>query len=149
TTNDITRGFLAAGRIPGLINMAGGLPAPETYPVAELAALAQRVVTEHPGETLGYGPGERLLDLRAGLAAGFSMPELRRGRENILVTSGGMQGLDLIGKVLLEEGGLIAGQYPTYLGALDAWRPRNPTYRNLVFDEPGFDPVAAMIGVQF
>lgn len=48
TTNDITKGFLAAGRIPGLINMAGGLPAPETFPVAELDALAQRVVGSTP-----------------------------------------------------------------------------------------------------
>lgn len=54
TTNDIIKSFLAAGGIPGLINMAGGLPAPETFPVAELAALAQRVVNDFPNETLGY-----------------------------------------------------------------------------------------------
>jgi 2-aminoadipate transaminase len=60
-----------------------------------------------------------------------------------------MQGLDLLGKVLLDEGGLIAGQLPTYLGALDAWRPRRPTYRDLVLDAPGFDPIAALAGAQF
>jgi 2-aminoadipate transaminase len=60
-----------------------------------------------------------------------------------------MQGLDLLGKVLLEEGGLIAGQFPTYLGALDAWRPRSPTFRNVVIDDPSFDPVSAFEGAQF
>jgi 2-aminoadipate transaminase len=145
----VTRRFLAAGRIPGLINMAGGLPAPETYPAAEVAALARRVIEQHPQETLGYGPIEGLPDLRDALAARFSTQALQLGRENVLITSSGMQGLDLLGKVLLEEGGLIAGQFPTYLGALDAWRPRSPTYRNLVLDEAGFDAVAAMAGAQF
>src|SRR5215813_13545760 len=149
STNDVTRRFLAAGRIPGLINIAGGLPAPELYPAAEVAELARQVIARHPQETLGYGPIEGLPELRDALAARFASPELRLARENILVTTSGMQGLDLIGKALLEDGGLIAGQFPTYLGALDAWRPRRPTYRNLLLEEPGFDPVAAIAGAQF
>jgi 2-aminoadipate transaminase len=149
TTNGVTRGFLAAGRIPGLINMAGGLPAPEVYPATELAAIARRVIERHPQDTLGYGPIEGLPELRDALAARFSTQALRLGRDNVLITSSGMQGLDLIGKVLLEEGGLIAAQFPTYLGALDAWRPRRPTYRNLVLEDAGFDPAAAMAGAQF
>jgi 2-aminoadipate transaminase len=149
TTNEVTRRFLAAARVPGLINIAGGLPAPEIYPAEDLAAIAQRVIAEHPRDTLGYGPIEGLPDLRDALAARFSTAELRLARENVLVLTSGMQGLDLIGKVLVEEGGLIAGQFPTYLGALDAWRPRRPAYRNLVLEAPGFDPVAAMTGAQF
>ena len=149
TTNDVTRGFLAVGRIPGLINMAGGLPAPELYPAAELAAIARRVIEQHPRDTLGYGPIEGLPELRDALAARFGAPALRLGRDNILITSSGMQGLDLLGKVLLEEGDVIAAQFPTYLGALDAWRPRRPTYRNTVLETPGFDPVSAMTGARF
>src|SRR5919109_3043795 len=149
TTNDVTRRFLAAGRIPGLINIAGGLPAPELYPAAEVAELARRVIAQHPQDTLGYGPIEGLPELRDALAARFVTPELRLGRENVLIVTSGMQGLDLVGKALLEEGGLIAGQFPTYLGALDAWRPRRPAYRSLVLEEPGFDPRAAMAGAQF
>lgn len=149
TTNDVTRRFLGAGRIPGLVNMAGGLPAPEIYPAAEIAELARLVIAEHPQECLGYGPIEGLPDLRDAIAARFATAELRLRPENVLVTTSGMQGLDLVGKVLLEEGGLIAGQFPTYLGALDAWRPRRPAYRNLVLDQPGFDAVAALAGAQF
>src|SRR5882672_6127424 len=149
STNDVTRRFLAAGRIPGLINIAGGLPAPEIYPAAEVAELARRAIEQHPQDTLGYGPIEGLPELRDALAARFTTPELRLGRESVLVTTSGMQGLDLIGKALLEEGALIAGQFPTYLGALDAWRPRRPTYRSLLLEEPGFEPVAAMAGAQF
>ena len=128
TTNEVTRRFLGAGRIPGLINIAGGLPAPELYPAAELAAIARQVIEEHPQETLGYTPIEGLPDLRDALAARFSTQALKLGRENVLVTTSGLQGLDLIGKVLVEEGGLIAAQFPTYLGALDSWRPRQPRF---------------------
>jgi 2-aminoadipate transaminase len=148
-TNDITRTFLAAGRIPGLINMAGGLPAPELYPAAELAEIAQRMIEAHPGDTLGYGPIEGLPELRDALAQRFATDALHLTRANVLVTTSGMQGLDLLGKILLEEGSVIAGQFPTYLGALDAWRPRAPSFRNMILDAPDFDPVAALTGAQF
>jgi 2-aminoadipate transaminase len=149
TTNDVTRTFLAAGRIAGLINLAGGLPAPETLPGEELAEIARRAVAEHPASTLGYSPIEGLPELRDALAARLSAPDLRLSRENVLVTTSGMQGLDLLGKILLDEGGLIAGQFPTYLGALDAWRPRRPTFRNLDLDDPSLDARAALEGAQF
>src|SRR5689334_15824894 len=148
-TNDVTRTFLGAGRIPGLINMAGGLPAPELYPASEMAEIARRAIEAHPRETLGYGPIEGLPELREALARRLGSPALRLGPENVLVTTSGMQGLDLLGKALLEEGSIIAGQFPTYLGALDAWRPRAPAFRNMVIDAPGFDPGPDLAGAQF
>jgi 2-aminoadipate transaminase len=149
TTNEVTRRFLGAGRIPGLVNIAGGLPAPELYPAKELAAIAKQVIEEHPEETLGYAPIEGLPDLRDALAARFSTQALTLGRDNVLVTASGLQGLDLIGKVLVDEGALIAAQFPTYLGALDSWRPRQPRYRPLDLEDPSLDPVAALQGAQF
>lgn len=148
-TNDITRTFLAAGRVPGLINMAGGLPEPATFPVEEIAAIAADVVRRHPQDVLGYGPVEGLPELRDALAKRFSSRDLQLTRANVLVTTAGMQGLDLVGKVLVEPGQLIACQYPTYLGAIDAWRPRSPIFRNLVIDDPALDAVAALQGAQF
>ncbi len=149
TTNDITRTFLSAGGVPGLINMGGGLPEPGTFPVPEIARLAGEAVKAHPGQVLGYGPIEGLPELRDALAKRFSTPTTRLSRDNVFVTSGGMQGLDLLGKVLLDEGGLVAGQFPTYLGALDAWRPRQPAFRNMELDDPAFDAHVALAGAQF
>jgi 2-aminoadipate transaminase len=149
TTNEITAGFLSAGRIPGLINMAGGLPAPETYPADELADIAAAVVRENPAEALGYSPVDGLPALRDLLAARFSTGGLRLTRENVLVTTAGMQGLDLLGKVLLKPGQVIAAQFPTYLGAIDAWRPHAPVYRALIPDDNALDPDAALSGAQF
>ncbi len=148
-TNDVTQLFLAAGQIPDLINMAGGLPDAATWPVGDLAALAAEAVARHPAEALGYSPIDGLPALRDLIAARFSAPGLTLGRKNVLITTGGMQGLDLMGKVLLEEGGLIAAQSPAYLGALDAWRPRLPRYRPMTLEAAGFDPVAALTGAQF
>lgn len=147
-TNDVTRTFLAAGQIPGLVNLGGGLPDPSTWPVAELADLARRAVADTPGQSLAYPPIEGLPALRDAIAARFSAPGLTLSRENVLIVSGGMQGLDLIGKVLLDEGGLVAAQSPAYLGALDAWRPRRPLYRPMrLQDAP--DLTEALQGAQF
>ena len=138
-TNDLTSRFVAAGRIPGLINIAGGLPAPETFPVEGLARLSQAVVREFPHDCLGYGPTDGLPELRDAIAARFSTPSLRLDRSNVLITAGGTQALDLIGKVLLETGSVVAGEFPMYAGALDAWRPRQPRYWRLVVGEGDID----------
>ena len=148
-TNDVTQAFLSAGQVPGLINLAGGLPEPATWPVAELAELARRAVAENPESVLAYPPIEGLPELRDLIAARLRAPGLNLTRDNVLIVSGGMQSLDLIGKVLVEEGGLIAAQSPTYLGALDAWKPRRPAYRPMHMEGNGFDPVAALVGAQF
>ncbi len=148
-SNEVTRTFLSAGGIPGLINLGGGLPAPETYPTPELAEIARSVVERHPDQTLGYGPIEGLPELRDQIAARLSEPGLRLSRENVIITASGLQGLDLLGKVLIDEGAPIAVQDPTYLGALDAWRPRRPRYRALRLDDPGLDAARAIAGAQF
>ncbi len=148
-TNDVTQIFLSAGQIPGLINMAGGLPDPQTWPITALSNLAAKAVTDHPTDALAYAPIEGLPALRDLIAARFSAPGLHLTRQNVLITSGGMQGLDLIGKVLLEEGSLIAAQTPAYLGALDAWRPRRPSYRPMRLEANDFTPLTALQGAQF
>lgn len=148
-TNDVTQTFLAAGQIPDLINMAGGLPDPAIWPVSDLSILAAKAVADYPGEALAYAPIEGLHGLRDLVAARFSANGLCLTRENVLITTGGMQALDLIGKVLLDDGGLVAAQSPAYLGALDAWKPRYPTFRPMRLEAEGFDPVVALHGAKF
>jgi 2-aminoadipate transaminase len=148
-TNDVTKTFLSAGQIPNLINLGGGLPDPSTWPVAELAELAALSVTETTQAALSYSPIEGLSELRDLVSKRYSTPDLRLTRTNVLITSGGMQALSLVGNVLLEDCGAIAAQSPAYLGALDAWRPRRPIYRPMHLDDPDFDPTASFTGAQF
>ena len=148
-TNDVTQIFLSAGQTPGLINMAGGLPDPVTWPIPGLAELARASVADHPSEALAYAPIEGLPALRDMIAARYSAPGLGLIRENVLITTGGMQALDLLGKVLVDDGQVIAAQSPAYLGALDAWKPRRPTYRPMRLEGNDFAPEVAFQGAQF
>lgn len=143
-SNSITQQFLALGGRPDVVSLAGGLPAAELYPVAAVAEAAQAALARHGTTALEYGPVEGFAPLRA-LIAGRMAAETGGGftAANVLLTGGSMQALDLLGKALVDPGGLIVAQAPTYLGALDAWRPRQPRYRALDWaslDGAGTDP---------
>ena len=136
-TNDITQQFLAAGGRADMVSLAGGLPAAELYPIAEIEQATKRALERHGSAALEYGAVEGFPPLRALIAERFSAETGGRfTAANVLLTSGSMQALDLLGKVLIDPGDLIVAQAPTYLGALDAWRPRRPTYRALDWSAP-------------
>ena len=141
-SNSITQQFLAAGGRADVVSLAGGLPAAELYPIAEIQAAARRALDTHGAAALEYGAVEGFPPLRALIARRVAAETGGAfTAANVLIASGSMQGLDLIGKALIDAGDLIVAQAPTYLGALDAWRPRSPAYRRLDWDlaEPGFD----------
>src|SRR5688572_12638904 len=117
------RELLKVGNRPGMISFAGGLPAPELFPIAEVEAATQRVLREHGRRALQYGETEGLAALRDWLAEKFSTPAVKLKRTNVLITTGAQQGLDLLGRVLLEEGDKVIVENPTYLTTLMAWRP--------------------------
>ncbi len=136
-TNDITQQFLAAGGRPDVVSLAGGLPAAELYPIAEIEMATRRALERHGSAALEYGTVEGFPPLRALIAERFSAETGGRfTAANVLLTSGSMQALDLLGKVLIDPGDLIVAQAPTYLGALDAWRPRRPAYEALDWSSP-------------
>lgn len=142
TGNSITQQFMAIGGQTDFVSLAGGLPAAELYPVEAMAAAQERTLTRWGSAILEYGPIEGLPALRAAVAERVSAASGRRfGPENVLLTTGAMQGLDLVGKLLVDPGELILSQFPTYLGALDAWRPRSPRYEKLDWSlqAPGHD----------
>jgi 2-aminoadipate transaminase len=142
SSNTITQQFLSIGGRPDIVSLAGGLPAAELYPVDAVRKATDKALTRWGTHILEYGPVEGLYALRATIAARAS--EESGGRfvaENVMLMTGAMQGLDLVGKILVDPGDLIIAQVPTYLGALDAWRPRQPRYEKFDWDceRPGFD----------
>ena len=122
---------------PGVISFAGGLPAPECFPAEEIGLAAERVLAREAGRVLQYGPTEGFPPLRDFLI------ELMRGRglpvglANLLVTSGSQQALDIIAKLLVDPGDLVVVEDPTYVGALQAFRPYRPTFATLPMDDQG------------
>jgi 2-aminoadipate transaminase len=108
---------------PGMISFAGGLPAPETFPVEPLRAAADKVLTTLGSQSLQYSESEGIAPLRDYIAASHSRPGYTVRRENVAVVNGSQQALDLLGRVLLDENDTVLVENPTYLALLSAWRP--------------------------
>lgn len=131
------RELLKVTEQPGVISFAGGLPSPDCFPAEEIALAAERVLAREAGRVLQYGPTEGFPPLRAFLA------DLMRGRglpvpaEQILILSGSQQGLDAVAKLLIDPGDVVLVEEPTYVGALQAFRPYQPRFVSLPMDEQG------------
>ena len=150
SSNNVTQQFLAIGGQPDFVSLAGGLPAAELYPVEAIKQASARALDHWGSAALEYGPVEGFPALRAAIAERMSKEHRRRfGIENVLLTTGAMQGLDLIGKVLIDPGDLIVAQFPTYLGALDAWRTRRPSYWKLDWNLDDADFLGALSRAKF
>ena len=139
------REILKVTERPGILNFAGGLPSPETFPVAAMraacaAVLAEGSATARPA--LQYATSEGLPELRAWVAAEMGKQGARVAPEQVLITSGSQQGLDLVAKVLIDEGAPVLVETPTYLGALQAFTPMQPRVESVASDDAGVQPEA-------
>src|SRR6185436_8817773 len=125
-TSSAIRDLLKVTEQPEMISFAGGLPAPECFPTEELTAAAERVLVEHPLAGLQYGPTEGYRPLRGFVAERIADLGIGVPIEQVLITSGSQQALDLLGKLLIDPGALVAVEEPTYVGALQAWQSYQP-----------------------
>jgi len=133
----VIRELLKYTQQPDIISFAGGLPAPELFPIAEAQAAACRVLTDGGVEALQYGPTEGFVPLRQFIVDRMSRYGIRAKAENVVITNGSQQALDLIGKLLLNPGDRILVEEPTYLGALQAWNAYQAEYISVPSDDDG------------
>ncbi len=138
----VLREILKLAEQPGVISLAGGLPAPEGFPVAALREASARVLRDAPREALQYAASEGFGPLREWIAASRGERGLAVAASQVLVTTGSQQGLDLVGKVLLDPGSGIAVESPTYVGALQAFAPYEPEIIAVESDDEGPLPEA-------
>jgi len=122
---------------PDIISFGGGMPAPEVFPTEEFSAACERVLREHGGQALQYGATEGYLPLRELIARHAARFGIDVSPDNILITSGSQQALDLLGKILINPGDRILVESPTYLGALQAWNAYGAEYVTVPMDENG------------
>ncbi len=134
------REILKVTELPEVISFAGGLPAPETFPVKETQAALDRVLTATGREALQYSTTEGFAPLREWIAARNSTPEAPVSPDQVLMVSGSQQGLDLLAKVLIDPGDKVLVETPTYLGALQAFSMFDPKYIAIDSDENGVKP---------
>lgn len=135
--SSIIRELLKYTEKPEIISFAGGLPAPDVFPVEAFKAAAARVLGEFGAQALQYGTTEGYQPLREMLARFSSRSGVEVTPENILVTTGSQQALDLLGKVFINPGDRILVESPTYLGALQAWNAYGAEYVPVRVDDDG------------
>jgi 2-aminoadipate transaminase len=122
---------------PDLISFAGGLPAPDVFPIEAFREACDRVLTNYGAQALQYGTTEGYQPLRELIVRHSGRYGINVTPENILITSGSQQALDLLGKILINPGDRILVESPTYLGALQAWSAYGAEYVTVPMDENG------------
>lgn len=133
----VIRELLKLTEQPGIISLAGGLPSAKTFPIEAMREAADRVLREDGAAVLQYAASEGHGPLREWVAAELSGQGMRVSPGQVLITSGSQQGLDLVGKVLIDEGSRVLVESPTYLGALQAFAPMMPQFQGLASDDEG------------
>ena len=123
---------------PGVLSLAGGLPPADAFPMEAIEAAAQRLLSGPGGRAaLQYGPSEGHRPLRDWVAAHLRERGVPAQADQVLITTGSQQGLELAGKVLIDPGSTVLVESPTYLGALQAFAPCAPDFRVLDGDAQG------------
>ncbi len=131
---------------PEIISFAGGLPSPATFPVEHMKATFDKVLSTQGKVALQYGPTDGYGPLREWIANSLSTDSAKIVPEQVLMVSGSQQGLDLLGKVLIDEGSKILVETPSYLGALQAFSVYGPQFESVPTDDHGLvsDAVASV-----
>jgi 2-aminoadipate transaminase len=136
-SGSIIREILKLTQQPDIISFAGGLPAPELFPVEQVARATQYVLEQQGSQALQYSTTEGYPPLREMIAEMMCRLGITCSADNVLITSGSQQALDLIGKVLIDPGDQILVEKPTYLGALQAWNLYQARYLTVPNDDDG------------
>jgi 2-aminoadipate transaminase len=123
--------------MPDVISFAGGMPAPEIFPVEEFKEACIRVLDEHGSEALQYGTTDGYLPLREMISRHTNQYGIKVTADNIMITNGSQQALDLLGKIFINPGDRVLVESPTYLGALQAWNTYNAQYVTVPSDDDG------------
>ena len=131
------RELLNLAQRPEVISLAGGLPAPEVFPIPRFREACENVLQDQGPEALQYSATEGYLPLREVIAANTARYGILAKPENVLITSGSQQALDLVGKLLINRGDRVLVEAPTYLGALQAFTVYGADYVSVPVDHDG------------
>ncbi|NMB26598.1 MAG: PLP-dependent aminotransferase family protein [Tissierellia bacterium] len=131
------RELLKLTQRPDVISFAGGLPAPELFPIEELKKISKKVLEENGTAALQYGPTEGYEPLREKITERMAKVHVNVTSDDVLITSGSQQGLDFSAKVFINPGDIIICESPTYLGAINAFKAYEPNFIEVETDDEG------------
>jgi 2-aminoadipate transaminase len=133
------REILKVAISPEVISFAGGLPNKELFPLKELQASAAKLMSGADRNILQYANTEGYLPLREKIAERYARKGLKIDPRNILITNGSQQGLDLLGKIFINEGDAVLMEEPGYLGAIQAFSIFHPSFVTVPLTNEGID----------
>jgi 2-aminoadipate transaminase len=136
TASEVRALFSVATR-PDVVSLAGGMPFVQALPAEHVLEVVESVLTERADVALQYGAGQGSPILRERLAMLMSEEQTEADPEDLIVTTGAQQALDLVGKVLLDPGDLVAVEAPAYVGALSAFSAYEPRFLQIDLDDDG------------
>lgn len=131
------RELLKLTQQPDIISFAGGLPAPEFFPLREIEEACRHIIRTEGARALQYGTTEGHRPLREYLATTMHKYGVPAVPDNVLLTNGSQQALDLIGKIFINPGDYVITGCPTYLGAIQAWNAYQARYQTVNLDDDG------------
>ncbi len=131
------RELLKITQLPDVISFAGGLPAPELFPVREIEEACSYLLQHNAKTALQYSTTEGHLPLRTWLADAMARYSIDHSPDNVLITTGSQQALDLIGKVFIDPEAAVITARPTYLGAIQSWRAYEAEFMTVPLDDHG------------
>jgi 2-aminoadipate transaminase len=134
------REILKVASSPGMISLAGGLPAAESFPLEFIEELTGSVLAKYGSQALQYDASEGFAPLRQALVGHLAGRGVDTTADGVVIFSGSQGILDGIGKILISPGDIVAVEAPTYLGALQAFSPYEPDYVEIATDEDGLVP---------
>jgi 2-aminoadipate transaminase len=127
---------------PEVISFAGGLPAPELFPVEAVKAAADGALSKHGSRALQYGPSEGFMPLREWIATEMDERGITATASDVLITNGSQQVLDLVAKLFLDPGDVVLTENPTYLAAIQAFQTFEVKFVPVPTDAEGLIPEA-------
>ena len=135
---DAVGAILKAAADPKIISFAGGLPAPELFPVEGMKEATDKVYAEHGQQALQYGAAKGVTELRELILKRVKEKENVDAKlENVMVTTGSEQAIDLVGKAFVNPGDTVLVEEPTYLCALDVFRSYGANFVSVPMDDDG------------
>lgn len=133
------REILKVAEQPDVLSFAGGLPAPELFPVEAISAAYQKVLEREGRAALQYSTTEGFGPLCEWIAARLRNKGMRVSSDQILITNGSQQGIDIVARVLLDPGDVVAVESPTYLAAIQTFEGCEVTFAPVASDDHGMD----------
>jgi 2-aminoadipate transaminase len=125
---------------PSIVSLAGGLPAPESFPLKIISKLHSYVVDTYGGSAFQYSPANGVAVLREEVSKWLKEKNVSTTPDHIGITAGSQGALDVVGKLFINKGDIVAVESPTYVGALDAFAPYFPKYAEIETDREGALP---------